>query len=156
MPAPLSQGEPNQLYMLIPNKEVKQYPLEKKLHRYQMFNLWIPVSTKGKTQQQIESDMLQMKMIRLLLKAYFQWLYTRNKMKHERSGVKFKNSNYGISTGVLLKAEQVNSIVKQPKNHEVLKQHNSLLISKQTFLKLKRKSKKLNYNPPPSVEMSIF
>jgi hypothetical protein len=156
MPATISQSVPNYHYMLIPNKEVKQYPMENKLHRYQMFQLWIPVSKKGKTKQQIESDLLQMKMIRLLLKAYFQWLYTRNKMKHERNGVKFKNSGYGISKGVLLKAEQVNSIVKQPDNHDVLKRHNSLLISKQTFLKLKRNNKKLNFNPPPSVEMSIF
>jgi hypothetical protein len=156
VPAPISQGEPNQHYMLIPNEEVKQYPLEKRLHRYQMFQLWIPVSKKGKSKQQIESDLSQMKMIRLLLKVYFQWLYTRNKMKHERTGVKFKNPNYGISKGVLLKVEQVKSIVKEPKNHEVLKLHNSLLISKKTFLKLKSNSKKLNYNPPPSVEMSIF
>ena len=155
-PAPIDQGEPNQHYMLIPNKEVKQYPLEKRLHRYQMFQLWIPVSKKGKTNQQVESEILQMKMIRLLLKAYFQWLNTRNKMKHERTGVKFKNPSYGISKGVLLKVEQVKSIVKEPKNHEVLKLHNSLLISKKTFLKLKSNSKKLNYNPPPSVEISIF
>jgi hypothetical protein len=155
-PATINQSEPNQHYMLIPNKEVKKYPMEKRLHRYQIFQLWIPVSTKGKTKSEIESQMLQMKMIRLLLKAYFQWLYTRNKMKHEQTGVKFKNPNYGISKGVLLKAEQVNSIVKQPDNHDVLKRHNSLLISKQTFLKLKRNSKKLNFNPPPAVEISLF
>jgi hypothetical protein len=155
-PATSNQDEPNQHYMLIPSPEVKQYPLERKLHTYQLYQLWIPVHTHGKTQQQIESDILQMKLIRLLLKAYFQWLNTRNIVKHERTGVRFKDSRYGISTGVKLQARQVQSIVKQPRHFDVLKQHNSLLISKQTFLKLKGKNKSHDYNPPPAVEMSIF
>ncbi len=71
-PADMNQSEPEYYYMLIPSPEVKQYPLARKLHTYQLYQLWIPVSPQGKTKQQIESDILQMKMIRLLLKVYFQ------------------------------------------------------------------------------------
>jgi len=157
-PASIDQSEPNKHYMLIPNSEVKKYPLNKKLHSYQLFNLWLPVATQGKTKQQIESDILQMKMIRLLLKAYFHWLNTPKKLKHQQSCLKFKNPSYGISKGVKLSSLQLNNIVKSPSNFKTLNMHDSLLISKEQFIKLKNKDKKLISKPPSqdAMEISIF
>ena len=153
--APMELGEPNQHYVLIPSPEVKKYPLDKSHHRYQFFKLWIPVSTNGKTKQQIESEIMQMKMIRLLLKVYFQWLYSKNKSKQEQNGVRFKNSNYGISKGINLSSEQLGNIVKVPNNLKMLKLHDSLLISKKEFLRLKSKDKRKILKPPSQSAMDI-
>lgn len=153
--ATMELGEPNQHYVLIPSPEVKKYPLDKSNHSYQFFKLWIPVSTHEKTKQQIESEIMQMKMIRLLLKVYFQWLYSRNKSKQEQNGVRFKNSNYGISKGINLSSEQLGNIVKVPNNFKMLKLHDCLLISKKEFLRLKSKDKRKISKPPSQFAMDI-
>ena len=153
--AAMELSEPNQHYVLIPSSEVKKYPLDKSNHSYQFFKLWTPVSTYGKIKQQIESEIMQMKMIRLLLKVYFQWLYTKNKSKQEQNGVRFKNSNYGISKGINLSSEQLGNIVKEPNNFKVLKLHDSLLISKKEFLRLKSKDKIKILKPPSQSAMDI-
>jgi REP element-mobilizing transposase RayT len=154
--APYSQEEKNYHYVLIPNQETKQFPLESKLHSFQLYNLWFPVNTQGKTRQQIESDLMQMKMIRMLLTLYFRWLYDSERHDKRQTGLKLNNQKVGISTGLKLTAEQLKTIVKQPANFKILKQHDSLLISKQEFLKLQGINKKLVSNPPSSMAMSIF
>ena len=128
----LSKQTPNQHYLLVPNEAVKRYPMDKKLHRYNAFNLWFPVQTQGKTKQQIESDIIQMRTLRILLQVYFEWLHRGEHNSDDKTVVKLERLKAGFSSGLELKGDnwQVNALVKHPKYRKVLNEHGCLLVSK--------------------------
>ncbi|OUR60543.1 hypothetical protein A9Q74_13065 [Colwellia sp. 39_35_sub15_T18] len=152
----LTDEMPNQHYLLIPNNAVSKYPMNKRLHRYKMLNFWFPVQTQGRTKQQIESDIMQMRTLRILLEAYFSWLNRRNPDKKEKEHFELGKLNAGISECSYVNGShsKVNALVKHPKNHKILSEHGCLLVSKD---KLQSSTKKANnLTPPASQEISIF
>lgn len=151
-----TSNELNAHYLLVPNEAVSQFPLSKSLHKYSLFNFWLPVNTVGKTKQQIESEILQMKLIRTLLSAYFAWLNSSKVNNQFCSGMKFENRQIGFSKVVTLDEAKVRHLVKQPQNFELLNKHDCLLISKQKFLKLSGNQSEPIKNTSSTASMSML
>ncbi|MGK0376784.1 MAG: hypothetical protein ACJA1Z_000588 [Patiriisocius sp.] len=71
-------GKSNYL-LLIPNKN--EGINQKRGNNVGIYKLWFPLNTVGKTKQQIEGDIQQLKLLRTLLMMYFSWLESRDRKK---------------------------------------------------------------------------